>query len=169
MNAQERERLFLELFAEYRPRVLRLCHGYLNSPEDAEDLFQEIMTRVWAGLPGFRGEARASTWLYRIAVNSALLYRSRRRVPAPLEDVTDGRPAPAEEMEKRERIAALRKAIAALPEQDRLIATLLLEGVSYKEIAEITGLTVNHVGVKITRIKQALEKSLRESKDGKLR
>jgi len=162
MNAEERERLFLELFQEYRERILRLCRGYLDSPDDAEDLFQEIMTRVWHNLPGFRGEARASTWLYRIAVNSALLFRGKRMASAPLRDVADGGAAPPEEIEKRERVAALDRAIAALPEQDRLIATLLLEGLSYKEIAEIAGITVNYVGVKIARIKQALEKLLGE-------
>jgi RNA polymerase sigma-70 factor, ECF subfamily len=167
MKAEERERLFLELFEQYRERILRLCHGYLNSP-DADDLFQEIMTRVWDNLPGFRGEARPSTWLYRIAVNSALLYRRKKMASAPLEEVADAGPSPPEEIEKRERVAALRRAIAALPEQERLIATLLLEGLSYKEIAEIAGITVNYVGVKVTRIKQALEKSLREFGYGKV-
>jgi RNA polymerase sigma-70 factor (ECF subfamily) len=168
MNETERERLFLELFHENRQRILRLCHGYLNSVEDAEDLFQEIMTRAWNSLPGFRGEARAGTWLYRIAVNSALLYRRKRVRPAPLVDVAGSEPDAPEELEKRERVTALRRAIAALSEPDRLIATLLLEGLSYKEIAEITGITVNYVGVKMTRIRQALEDSLKEYGHGKL-
>jgi RNA polymerase sigma-70 factor (ECF subfamily) len=167
MKSEEREHLFLELFEQYRERILRLCHGYLNSP-DADDLFQEIMTRVWDNLPGFRGESQPSTWLYRIAVNSALLYRRKERPSAPLEEVADTGPSPPEELEKRERVAALRGAIAKLPEQERLIATLLLEGLSYKEIAEIAGITVNYVGVKVTRIKQALEKSLREFGYGKV-
>ena len=160
--------MFLELFQGYRERVMRLCHGYLDSPQDAEDLFQEIMTRVWNSLPGFRGEARASTWLYRIAVNSALLFCRKNKRAAPLADVPDRGPAPQEEMERQERLAALRRAIGALGEQDRIIATLLLEGLSYKEIAEITGITVNYVGVKVTRIKQALEQSLKESGHGKV-
>jgi RNA polymerase sigma-70 factor (ECF subfamily) len=126
------------------------------------------MTRVWDNLPGFRGEARPSTWLYRIAVNSALLHRRKTMPSAPLQEVADAGPSPPEEIEQRERVAALRRAIATLPEQDRLIATLLLEGLSYKEIAEITGITVNYVGVKVTRIKQALEKSLREFGYGKV-
>ena len=166
MNAKQRERLFLELFHDYRERVVRLCRGYLSSPDDAEDLFQEIMTRVWNSLPQFRGEARASTWLYRISVNSALLYRRKSMPAAPLQDVADEGLAAPDKIDQRERMAALHQAIAALGEQDRLIATLLLEGLSYKEIAEITGITVNYVGVKITRIKQALEKSLREPRYG---
>ena len=168
MNAKQRERLFLELFHDYRERVVRLCRGYLSSPDDAEDLFQEIMTRVWNSLPQFRGEARASTWLYRIAVNSALLYRRKSMPAAPLQDVADEGLAAPDKIDQRERMAALHQAIAALGEQDRLIATLLLEGLSYKEIAEITGITVNYVGVKMTRIRQALEDSLKEYGHGKL-
>ncbi len=167
MTAKEREAKFLELYRDYRERVLRLCHGYLNSHQDAEDLFQEIMTRVWDNLPAFRGEASPSTWLYRIAVNSALLYRRKSRPSGPLPEIVDSSPAAPEEMERRERIGALHRAIAGLAEQDRLIATLLLEGLSYKEISAITGITVNYVGVKITRIRQSLEDSLKEFGYGK--
>ena len=166
MNPKERERLFLELFLHNRERVMRLCHGYLNSAVDAEDLFQEIMTRVWDSLPRFRGESLPATWLYRIAVNSALLYRRKNRASAPLPELIDRATLPHVELEKQERLTALRQAIAGLPEQDRLIAALLLEGLSYKEIADITGLTVNYVGVKITRIRHALEKSMKESNYG---
>ena len=168
MNAKDRERLFVELFNEYRERIMRLCRGYVDSPADAEDLFQEIMTRVWDGLPGFRGEARPSTWLYRIAVNSALLYR-RRKVPSvPLGEIADSGAAAPDKIEKQELRTALHRAIAALREPDRLIASLLLEGLSYKDIAEITGLSVNYVGVKISRIKHALEGSLRDFRHGRV-
>ena len=96
MTHAERELLFLDLFRENKSRILRLCSAYLNSTDDAEDLFQDIMTNVWHHLPGFRQEAKASTWLYRIAVNTALIYR-RKRKPAQvlknaLTDVPDGGP-----------------------------------------------------------------------------
>jgi RNA polymerase sigma-70 factor (ECF subfamily) len=65
-------------------------------------------------------------------------------------------------LEERERLARLHAAIAMLPDQDRVVITLLLDGLSYKEIAEITGLTINHVGVKISRIKQVLEAQVLE-------
>src|SRR5207244_8300674 len=75
-----------------------------------------------------------------------------------LPDLSSG---PQQNLEQRERLAALHAAIAMLGDQDRVIVTLLLEGLSYKEIAEITGITVNYVGVKITRIKQAIEQKMR--------
>ena len=162
MNRVERERLFLELLEENKVRIQRLCYGYLNSPSEVEDLFQEIMTNVWNSLPGFRGEAKASTWLYRIAVNTALLYRKRWKRGEVLTDVPDDRRGAHQNLEEKERLASLRRAIATLPDQDRLIVTLLLEGLSYREIADITGITINYVGVRISRIKATLEQLMKE-------
>lgn len=166
MTHTERERLFLDLFQGSKASLHRLCYGFLGSPEEVEDLFQEIMTNVWNSLPSFRAEAAINTWVYRIAVNTALVYRNKRKLGEELPDLVDTRPCAHQNMEKEERMATLRRAIAALAEQDRLIVTLLLEGLSYKEIAEITGLTVNHVGVKISRIKQNLEQLMAEVTHG---
>ena len=166
MTRAEREQLFHELFAENRARIQRLCYGYLGPGGEVDDLFQEIMVNVWNSLPGFRGESRASTWLYRVAVNTALIYRRKRRSTEPLPELRDPARGVQQNLEDEERLAALRAAIATLPDQDRLIVTLLLEGLSYKEISEITGLTVNHVGVKISRIKQVLEDMLTEAHNG---
>jgi RNA polymerase sigma-70 factor (ECF subfamily) len=166
MNHAERERLFLELLAENKVRLERLCYGYLNSAPDVEDLFQEIMTNVWNSLPAFRGEAKASTWLYRIAVNTALLYRKKWKRGEALADLPDGRRGPQQNLEDQERLSALRRAISSLPDQDRLIVTLLLEGLTYREIADITGITINYVGVKISRIKQAIEQLMKEVEYG---
>ena len=114
------------------------------------------------------GESRASTWLYRVAVNTALVHRRKRRATEPLPELRDPAHGAQQSLEDEERLAALRAAIATLPDQDRLTMTLLLEGLSYKEIAEITGLTVNHVGVKISRIKDTLEEMLTEANHGRV-
>jgi RNA polymerase sigma-70 factor (ECF subfamily) len=162
MTRADRERLFTELFAANQARIQRLCYGYLGPCGEVEDLFQEIMVNVWNSLPSFRGESRPSTWLYRIAVNTALIHRRRRRPMEPLPELVDSARGAHQSLEDCERLAALHAAIATLPDQDRVVITLLLDGLAYKEIAEITGLTVNHVGVKISRIKQALESHLAE-------
>ena len=169
MTRVERERLFHELFADNRARIQRLCYGYLGPCGEVDDLFQEIMVNAWNSLPNFRGESRASTWLYRVAINTALIYRRKRRVTEPLSESREFRDpsrGAQQNLEDEERLKALRGAIATLPDQDRVIVTLLLEGLSYKEISEITGLTVNHVGVKISRIKQTLEEILTEAHHG---
>ena len=163
MTRADRERLFHELLADNQSRIQRLCYGYLGPCGEVDDLFQEIMVNLWNALPGFRGEARASTWLYRIAVNTALIYRRKRRTTEPLPDLRDPACSPHQSLEDEERLTALRAAIATLPDQDRVVVTLLLEGLSYKEISEITGLTVNYVGVKISRVKQVLEELLTEA------
>ena len=168
MNHAERERLFMDLFRQNKSRVQRLCFAYLNSNSDIDDLFQEIMTNLWNALPTFRGDSHPNTWLYRIAVNTALLYRRKRRPSEPLPEITDPCPSTHQHLEDAERLAALRRTIASLPDQDRLIITLLLESLSYREIAEVTGLTVNHVGVKISRIKQALEHRMTEVNNGEI-
>ena len=157
MNHAERESTFVRLFEDNRASIRRLCYGYLNSAAEVDDLFQEIMTNAWNALPNFRGEAKISTWLYRIAVNTAIVHRRRQRPSEELGDFPDCHASAQQDLEQRERLEALYRAIAQLGDQDRLIVTLLLEGLSYKEIADITGITVNYVGVKIVRIKQALE------------
>jgi RNA polymerase sigma-70 factor (ECF subfamily) len=167
----ERERLFVEIFEANRPRLLRMCAAYLGSAADADDLFQDVMVNVWNGLPRFRHDADPSTWVYRIAVNTALMWRrtrareavtiDRRAVDAG--DVAAPGPAGPEEAAT---LAALHAAIAALPPPDRICIALLLDGMSYKDIAGITGLTVNHVGVRISRAKRALSARMKDSSRG---
>ena len=166
MNHCERERMFEELFQRHKAPIQRLCFAYLNAADEVEDLFQEIMSNVWHALPKFRGEAQAGTWLYRIAVNTALLYRRKWKRGEPLVEVADPSAGAHQNLEDQERIAALGRAIGVLPDQDRLVITLLLEGLSYREIGEVTGLTVNYVGVKLSRIKQAIEQRMTEECHG---
>jgi RNA polymerase sigma-70 factor (ECF subfamily) len=107
--------------------------------------------------------------VYRIAVNTALIHVIRRRRQRPSEelpDMPDHRVSTERDLEQQEQLAALHRAIAQLGDQDRLIVSLLLEGLSYKEIADVTGITVNYVGVKISRIKQALEQLMTEVSHG---
>ena len=166
MTYAERERLFVPLFEQSRAGIRRLCYSYLNSASEVDDLFQEIMTNVWNSLPNFRGEAKLSTWVYRIGVNTALIHRQRRRPSEELSDIPDHGVSTQRDLERQEQLAALHRAIAQLGDQDRLIVSLLLEGLSYREIADVTGITVNYVGVKISRIKQAFEQLMTEVSHG---
>jgi len=112
MNHAERERLFLDLFQENKSRIHRLCFAYLNSPADIDDLFQDIMTNLWNALPSFRGDSHPNTWLYRIAVNTALLYRRRQRPSTPLPEIEppDLSPSTHQHMEESERLATILRA-----------------------------------------------------------
>ena len=161
----------MEIFEANRPRLLRLCAAYLGSAADADDLFQDVMVHVWNGLPRFRHDANPSTWVYRIAVNTALMWRrTRARESAAIDreavDVGNvAAPGPIA-AEAAITLSTLRAAIAALPPQDRICIALLLDGLSYKDIAGITGLTVNHVGVRVSRAKRALSARMRDNTRG---
>lgn len=140
MTYAERERLFVPLFEQSRAGIRRLCYAYLNSASEVDDLFQEIMTNVRKNLPKFRGEAKLSTWVYRIAVNTALIHHRRRRSSEELSDMADHRVSAQGDLEREEQLAALHRAIAQLG-----------EGLNYKEIADVTSITVNYVRVEISR------------------
>ena len=167
MNKAQKESKFAEIFQENRDRVYRLCCGFVSDPGDVDDLFQEIMLNIWKNLSTFRGEAQINTWIYRITVNSALLFRKRahrkKQHQRPLEQQDLAHPAsegiPAVQQMELEKLHA---GIRRLQKSERLLISLLLEGLSYKEMAEILGISVSHVGVKINRAKKALEKLMKE-------
>ncbi len=166
MNQDAREKLFETFYSEYRHKVLRICHGYLYEKHDAQDLFQEIMINIWNNLHTFRGESGLGTWIYRIAVNSALLhnrktsnYSSLKTHMTLMQDPAAGHET-GEQQLTDQRLDQLSRAIAQLEKNDRLIIALVLEGLTYDHIAEVVGITPNYVGVKVNRIKKQLKKMM---------
>ena len=163
LDKTDKEALFINILNENKDRIYRLCLGYLIDKQDVDDLFQDVMVNIWRGLDSFRGDAKPGTWVYRIAVNTSLIYnkklkRKQRFInQREMDEIID---QTSENAETRINLAALRKSISNLKKQDRLIITLLLEGMSYQEIADITGISINYVGVKINRIKKQLEKMI---------
>lgn len=155
----EREKQFREFHVAYQERLYRLCRGFVDQETEAADLYQEVNLKIWVGLPKFRQESSLQTWAYRIAVNTAILYRKRserRKDKLPLVGPPQERIA-SQDTSADERLQQLRQAIAQLPEADRMVITLLLENCSYAEIAEITGMSVNLIGVRINRAKRKLK------------
>ncbi len=158
---------FTQLYEENRDRIYRLCCAYCADPDQRLDLLQSVFLAAWRHLDQFEGRSAGSTWLYRIAVNTALMWvrQEKRREQlfdplgtGPAEPVTV--PDIAEQIERDEQLSQLLDAISELPELDRLVIGMALEGLPYKDISEVTGMTVNHVGVKINRIKKALQEKL---------
>ena len=161
----EKEKLFTEIFKENKERIYRLCYASLSNKGDLDDLFQEVMMNVWRNLENFRNEAKVSTWIYRITINTALLYNKRytrnvQRFPSVDSYQIDATHSSEEFhiQNMNEDLKKLHNAIAALKKQDRLIIGLYLEDMSYDEISEIVGISVNYVGVKINRIKSIIAK-----------
>lgn len=151
---------FEDIYKEYSPRIFRLCMGYVNERDWAKDLLQETFIQVWKNLHTFRNESSISTWIFRIATNICLrqLEHSSRMpkadLPYSMEDKGD---TPIEEQ-----LAILYKCIGTLKEADRLIISLVLEGLPQKEIAVITGVAEGNLRVKIHRIKQTLTERFNE-------
>lgn len=143
----ERE-AFDQLVERYQRDVYRLCYRYVGNHEDANDMAQEAFLKAWRGLSGFRGDSAFSTWIYRIAVNTCLNFRSLRRPTGsePSDDLPDARPGAAERMVGHERERQVRAAIGRLPDKQR--ATLILKvyhELTHEEVARILGSTVGTV------------------------
>ena len=162
MLESERDRIFNEWLAGHKGILFKVVHAYAFAHADRQDLFQEIAIQVWHSVDAFRGESSVPTWMYRVALNTAIAWTRKedrhQRGKQPLEIVagllttsSDGRDP---------RVEWLYQQIAQLKDVDRSVALLMLEGFAYKEIAAIVGISEGNVGVKINRVKTALTAQL---------
>jgi len=154
------ETAFLALMAEHQGVIHKICRLYRDSREDREDLFQEITFQLWKSFPSFKGNSLISTWLYRIALNTAIAsYRKEK----PTIDYVETLPEFAEEPQNEELILRQERLFTAmkqLSESEKAIIALYLDDLSYLQIAEILGISENNVGVKINRIKTKIQQLL---------
>ncbi|MES2731150.1 MAG: sigma-70 family RNA polymerase sigma factor [Bacteroidota bacterium] len=146
---------------QHKGKIYRTCLGFAGNPEDAKDIFQEVCIHLWVGIATFKGQAQLSTWIYRITVNTCLLFirKNRSKLEVSLETISEPATENTHADESMDtKLHLLRAFIQELPEQDRLLIILSLEGLSYSQISEVTGLSSNHIGVKVNRIKKILTK-----------
>ncbi|MCU0375019.1 MAG: sigma-70 family RNA polymerase sigma factor [Chitinophagaceae bacterium] len=147
---------FMQLVQANQGIVYKLVGLYANSEEEKKDLYQEILLQAWKGFSSFRGEAKFSTWLYRISLNT-LLTAQRKPQKVDYRDSYDGLDwAEETDSAKKEHARLLHQAIRQLPETERAIITLHLDGYTNPEIAEMMGISVNNATVKLHRIKNQL-------------
>lgn len=152
---------FEEIYKTYWDRIFRLCMGFVNDYDAAQDLAQETFIIVWQKLETFRNESSIGTWIFRIASNNCLRQIEKQKrfpkseLPVHLseEKLTSIEP----------QIQFLYKCIAELPETDRIIISLELEDIKQNEIAKIVGLSEANVRVKIHRIKEKLTQKFKEN------
>jgi RNA polymerase sigma-70 factor (ECF subfamily) len=167
MDNDAQHRTFEEWLARHRGLLFKVLRAYAFTPHDQEDLFQEITTQVFKSIPRYRAECGVTTWLYRVALNTALAWsrkelRRRDRTEA-LNGADTALITPARQPDRR--LDWLYEQIAQLDHVDRSLALLLLDGFSYREMAQTLGITENHVGVKINRIKAHLVNRAREEQN----
>ncbi len=163
MIDEDQKSLFMTWLDEHGAAVMKVARAYTLTHEDCQDLAQEILLQAWRSLPSFEGKANAATWFYRVALNTAMNWhrkdQPRRSKQQPLLDVqvipaegVDG----AEQAQQREMVEQLYNAIQKLPKGDAALVLLYLDELSYREMAEVLGISESNVGVKLNRAKKAL-------------
>lgn len=153
--------VFEEIYELYWQRIFRLCMGYVNDTELAQDLAQETFIIVWQQLPKFRNESSIGTWIFRIASNNCLRQIEKEKKFAKADLPVNLEEKKQESMEPQ--IQMLYQYISELPETDRIITSLELEEVKQAEIAHIVGLSESNIRVKIHRIKEKLTQKFKEN------
>ena len=164
---------FGELVSRYQNRLIHTLTSVLGSREDAQDVAQETLVRAFRKLGTFRGDSAFYSWLFRIAINSAITYQRKDRLPRPSLDALrergggdpgDPRPdvQPSHSLEIEERQKLVRSALTRLPEEYRTALVLKeMEGLKYEEIADLVGCPVGTVRSRIHRARNELREKLR--------
>ena len=160
------EKEFIHLLNQHQKIIYKVCNLYMDLHSDREDLFQEITLQAWKAYGNFRGDAKFSTWLYRVALNTAItFFRKDKKKP----DIysTDTMPEKVEENTDpvEEQVKAMYAAIGELSKIDKALVMLYLEDYSYQEIGEMMGITANNVAVKMNRIKVRLKEGAQKQLD----
>ena len=164
---EEVEDEFLEVLTRHEKLIYKVIRIYAHDSEERRELFQEIVYQLWKSYGSFREESKVSTWLYRVALNTAITYlRSHKKRPehTSLQDERVASLRSPESPDKDEQSEQLYRAIKSLNEVDRALMMLYLEDLSYKEIAEVLGLSEDNVGVKLNRIKSRLRVTIGQVK-----
>jgi len=151
------EKDFIELIQQNQGLIYKVAKVYANSNEDEQDLYQEIVYQLWKSFGSFRNEAKISTWMYRIALNTSIahLNREKRRTYVTLDETFFNKPEAVDTIHN-EQLEILYAQIKKLNTIEKGIILLYLEGKSYDEIASITGFTVTNIGTRLGRIKQKI-------------
>ncbi len=163
MNSQKQnKREFSELIQKNQAIIHKITRVYENAWADREDLFQEICLQLWKSYPNFREEAKFSTWMYRVALNTAISNIRKKKNGFALESLKEHQ-MPAESTVDTENSKLLYNAISKLNRIDKAIILLWLEEKNYEEIATIMGTSKSNVSVKLVRIKRKLEELVNET------
>ncbi|MBX2924922.1 MAG: sigma-70 family RNA polymerase sigma factor [Chitinophagaceae bacterium] len=163
METEELQRKFLQFIHENKGIIHKICRLYGRTEEDKQDLFQEITIQLWKAYPRFRQESKISTWMYRVALNTAIsdLRKQNRRINTiALEGSAHADLHDEADHTAKENWALLHKSIESLTEVEKAMMMLYLEDKSYEEMEDILGMTQINLRVKMSRIKEKLRKKV---------
>jgi RNA polymerase sigma factor (sigma-70 family) len=151
--SSSREETFASLLAANRRRLQAIARSYAWGGAE-QDLFQEILLQLWRSLDRFEGRSSLDTWAYRVALNTAIVWRRRARAE-PHETRAKAAREAAVTSGPRDELVILDEFVSSLETAERALFVLYLENLTYRQIAEVTGLSESHVGVKLHRLKRA--------------
>lgn len=158
---------FAARLAEHRGILVKIAHTYAFDRSEREDLIQEICLQLWRSYPSYDHGRRFSTWMYRVALNTAISWlrqtQLRTRHDAPLDAAAEVQAETAPEID--ERIEWVYRFLRTLPSLDRALLLLYLDDRSYREIAEVLGISETNVGTKINRLKQLMRRHVASEKE----
>lgn len=164
MNEQKQKQIFDVWLKQHKGLLFKVVRAFAFNLYDQDDLFQEISIQIWHSIPNFRGDAKVSTWMYRVALYTATAWSRQEKKhhdgKRPLESIEHTIVQTGKGIDGR--LEWLYQQITQLNEIDRSLMLLLLDGFSYQEIAAILGITESNVGVKIHRIKKHLTQKSEE-------
>ncbi|HAS47522.1 MAG TPA: RNA polymerase subunit sigma-70 [Microscillaceae bacterium] len=151
---------FIEMIDTHQNIIYKIALTYRDNREDQEDLFQEIVFQLWKARNSFRNEAKISTWIYRVALNTAIAIYRKNKVAMNYQEHIPESLHPSDYQDISEQEERMYQALRQLNDIEKAIVSLYLEDYAYQEIADIMGISENYVGVRINRIKQKLKKIL---------
>lgn len=159
-QTQDGDAQFMEMIRQNEGIIYKVTSFYTDKEHPIGDLYQEVVLNLWKAYPSFRGESKYSTWIYRIALNTCVSFYRRSKKNITYVDISMDIPDTVDN--NNEEIQTLYRLINRLGKIERALVLLYLDDKSYKEIAEITGLSVTNVATKLSRIKDKLKQMSNE-------
>ena len=159
-----KETRFLQLIGENKGILFKICRIYQDDPEDRNDLLQEITLQLWLAFDGFRGDSKFSSWMYRVALNTAIVFFKKQKRRPDSEQLSHNFELAEEQSssgEKEGQLALFYKAVQQLGKVEKAVIYLYMENQSYEEIATNLGITEGNVRVRINRIKNRLKEIIK--------
>jgi RNA polymerase sigma-70 factor (ECF subfamily) len=166
MDQQNHER-FISILERNIGMILKISRAFTNTVQDREDLVHDIAFEMWKSFPGFKGNSKVSTWIYRVALNTAMNYKrdSRKKRDFLQGAIEISSVEPIDQTDPNPHIEILYDCIAELDAFSKAIVLLYLDGYRHEEIAEITGISKSNVGTRISRIKEQLKSRAKTKQD----
>lgn len=169
MLKDTQEKIFKRWFNEHKNLMFKVVRAYAAEAQNQEDMFQEILIRLWSSIPNFKGLSKETTWIYRVALNTALVWKrtEKRRGKRFRTEILDVQEIPQAENDRdklshdQHVLNQVYESIRQLPKIESSILLLFLDGLSYDEMADVLGISTSNVGVRLNRAKKKLAQLLK--------